>query len=84
MCEHHWADISAHENVGKQRIWLCTKCGERAATDWGGPFDLPAMRPQQRPMSDAELIAALERKPYDRASREAVGRLRELLGMPPK
>lgn len=35
-------------------------------------------KPQRRPMTDAQLIAALERKPYDRASREAARRLREL------
>lgn len=30
-------------------------------------------------MADAELIAALRRRPYDRAAREAADRLEELL-----
>lgn len=32
----------------------------------------------RKPMTDAELIAALRRKPYDRAAREAADRLEEL------
>lgn len=40
------------------------------------------MQGRERGMTDAEILAALRRRPYDRAAREAARRLEELLTTP--
>ena len=40
QCDHYWVDITTMDEGVDKRHWMCTKCNERATTDWNGPFDL--------------------------------------------
>lgn len=57
--------------------WVSRLCLQMGDKGQAVRVDGPAPDARQ-PMTDAELIAALRRKPYDRAAREAADRLEEL------